>query len=205
MLPGGGAFSSLNLIFCAKIKYSFSFAKKELYNPIHFITKIEIQFDKNVLKILSHFSDFWTNFRRFFFFSNPSQQIDLVPASSTSSDVWKLTSFCLVLIMTTEWQKVLESKLDQMLSSSQTLKSSIKSLQSDFQRLDSYINLLQVQNTNQDNLADDDEQVTTFMPYFEEFFQEEDDQYYYEFPDFYCLRFRRKSQISSFMPHVFIV
>ena len=106
--------------------------------------------------------------------------------------------------MTTEWQKVLESKLDQMLSSSQTLKSSIKSLQSDFQRLDSYINLLQEQKTNQDNLAVD-EQVTTFMPYFEEFFQEEDDQYYYEFPDFYCLRFRRKSQISSFMPHVFIV
>ena len=107
--------------------------------------------------------------------------------------------------MTTEWQKVLESKLDQMLSSSQTLKSSIKSLQSDFERLDSYINLLQEQKTNQDNLADDDEQVSTFMPYFEEFFQEEDDQYYYEFPDFYCLRFRRKSQISSFMPHVFIV
>lgn len=104
--------------------------------------------------------------------------------------------------MTTEWHKVLESKLDQMLSSSQTLKSSLKSLHGDFERLDSYINLLQVQNntTNQENLADDEQ--LTFMPYFEEFFEEDQ---YDEFPDFYCLRFRRKSQISSFMPHVFIV
>ena len=103
--------------------------------------------------------------------------------------------------MTTEWHKVLESKLDLMLSSSQTLKSSLKSLHGDFERLDSYINSLQVQNdTNPENLADDEQ--LTFMPYFEEFFEEDQ---YHEFPDFYCLRFRRKSHISSFMPHVFIV
>ena len=103
--------------------------------------------------------------------------------------------------MTSDWQKVLESKLDQLLLSTQTMKESIKSLHNDFQRLDSDIDLLQVQNnvTTEENVITE-ERFT--LPYFEEFLEDN----YYEFPDFYYLRFRQgKIKSPLFMPHVFIV